>query len=51
MIQARRRARRFGRGTGIVAALACSVVLLAVLGFGYGPVPALGPALDPGRGA
>ncbi len=28
-----------------------SVVLLGVLGFGYGTIPALGPALDPGRGA
>ena len=46
MIQARRRARRFGRGRR-----AGALVLLAVLGFGYGPVPALGPALDPGRGA
>ncbi len=26
-------------------------MLLAVLGFGYGTIPALGPALDPGRGA
>ena len=29
--------------------LACAV-LLGVLAFGYGTVPALGPALDPGRG-
>ena len=27
------------------------MVLLGVLGFGYGTIPALGPALDPGRGA
>jgi len=35
----------------IAAALVASVVLLGVLGFGYGTIPALGPALDPGRGA
>ncbi len=28
-----------------------SALLLGVLGFGYGAIPALGPALDPGRGA
>ena len=27
-----------------------SAVLLSVLAFGYATVPALGPALDPGRG-
>ncbi len=43
--------RRFGRAVNIVAALGVSVVLLGVLGFGYGTIPALGPALDPGRGA
>jgi penicillin amidase len=32
-----------------VPLLACAV-LLGVLAFGYGTVPALGPALDPGRG-
>jgi penicillin G amidase len=32
-------------------AVAVSAALLAVLGFGYGTIPALGPALDPGRGA
>jgi penicillin amidase len=28
-----------------------SALLIGVLGFGYGAIPALGPALDPGRGA
>ncbi len=39
------------RLANITAALVASVVLLGVLGFGYGTIPALGPALDPGRGA
>jgi penicillin G amidase len=34
----------------VLIPLLVSVVLLGVLAFGYGPVPALGPALDPGRG-
>ncbi len=46
-----RRRRRLGRAANFVAALVVSVVLLGVLGFGYGTIPALGPALDPGRGA
>ncbi len=56
-----RRSRRRRRGrlrwahlrrvANIAAALVASVVLLGVLGFGYGTIPALGPALDPGRGA
>ena len=33
------------------AAVVVSAALLGVLGFGYGTIPALGPALDPGRGA
>jgi penicillin amidase len=45
------RGRRIARVVNLVAALGVSVVLLAVLGFGYGTIPALGPALDPGRGA
>jgi hypothetical protein len=49
--RARRRGRRLGRAVNIAAALAASVVLLGALGFGFGPIPALGPALDPGRGA
>jgi penicillin amidase len=43
--------RRFGLAINLLAALVVSVVLLGVLGFGYGAIPALGPALDPGRGA
>lgn len=35
----------------LVAAVVVSALLLGVLGFGYGTIPALGPALDPGRGA
>jgi penicillin G amidase len=34
-----------------IAAVVVSAALLGVLGFGYGTIPALGPALDPGRGA
>ena len=50
----RRQSRRWAhlrRAASIIAALAASVLLLGVLGFGYGIIPALGPALDPGRGA
>jgi penicillin G amidase len=50
-IRRRRPGRRAGRAVNIVAALGVSVVLLGVLGFGYGTIPALGPAVDPGRGA
>ncbi len=35
----------------LVGAVVVSALLLGVLGFGHGTVPALGPALDPGRGA
>jgi penicillin amidase len=35
----------------VVGAVAVSAILLGVLGFGYGTIPALGPALDPGQGA
>lgn len=35
----------------LVAVVIVSVLLLGVLAFGYGAIPALGPALDPGRGA
>jgi penicillin G amidase len=35
----------------VAAAVVVSSLLLFVLGFGYGTIPALGPALDPGRGA
>ena len=34
-----------------VAALVVSAPLLGVIGLGYGTIPTLGPALDPGRGA
>jgi penicillin amidase len=34
-----------------VGAVVVSVALLGIMGFGYGTIPALGPALDPGRGA
>src|SRR5580658_6455205 len=54
-----KRARRDGapgrwrarRVVNLVAAVVVSALLLGILGFGYGTVPALGPALDPGRGA
>src|ERR1700756_2641999 len=54
-----KRARRAGgrrwwrprRILNLVAAVMVSALLLGVLGFGYGAIPALGPALDPGRGA
>ena len=35
----------------LAAAVVVSALLLGVLGFGYGTIPALGPVLDPGRGA
>src|ERR1700721_396278 len=44
----RSRARRV---VSLVGAVVVSALLLGVLGFGYGGIPALGPALDPGRGA
>jgi penicillin G amidase len=40
----------FGRAVNILAAVCVSAVLLGVLGFGFAAIPALGPALDPGRG-
>jgi penicillin amidase len=40
-----------GRITHGVIALCVSGAVLGLLAFGYGPVPALGRALDPGRGA
>lgn len=42
---------RLRRVINAVAAVVVSAILLGVLGFGYGTIPALGPALDPGRGA
>jgi penicillin G amidase len=47
----RRRWAHLRWAANIAAALVVSVVLLGVLGFGYGTIPALGPAFDPGRGA
>ena len=46
----RRGARLAWRVTRVLIPLLVSAVLLGVLAFGYGPVPPLGPALDPGRG-
>jgi penicillin G amidase len=43
------RTRRLRRVVNAVAAVAVSAALLGVLGFGYGTIPALGPALDPTR--
>ncbi len=42
---------RARRVVSLAGAVAVSALLLGVLGFGYGAIPALGPALDPGRGA
>ena len=47
----RRGGGRARRVVNLVGAVVVSVLLLGVLGFGYGTIPALGPALDPGRGA
>ncbi len=38
------------RGVRVLVALCASAAVLGLLAFGYGTVPALGPALDPGRG-
>jgi penicillin G amidase len=46
-----RRSRRVRRLASALGAVVVSVALLGILGFGYGTIPALGPALDPGRGA
>jgi penicillin G amidase len=40
-----------GRVIHAVIALCASAAVLVLLAFGYGPVPALGRALDPGHGA
>jgi penicillin G amidase len=45
------RGRRARRVTSAVLAAVVSAALLALLAAGYGTVPALGPALDPGHGA
>jgi penicillin amidase len=46
----RRWPRRVRRLLHAVIAAAASAAVLALLAFGYGPVPALGPALVPGHG-
>ena len=46
-----RRRPRAWRVVSLVGAVVVSALVLGVLGFGYGAIPALGPALDPGRGA
>jgi penicillin amidase len=38
------------RAARVLAAVVASVVVLGVLGYGFGPVPALGQILNPGRG-
>ena len=48
---AKRARRRPRRVLSAVGAVVVSALLLGILGFGYGTIPALGPALDPGRGA
>ena len=45
-----RRSRIAWRVLRVAIPLVACAVLLGVLAFGYGTVPALGPALDPGRG-
>ena len=45
------RGRLAGRAIHGLIALCASAAVLALLAFGYGPVPALGRALDPGHGA
>jgi penicillin amidase len=47
----RGRSRQIGRAVHIAVALGASAAVIALLAFGYGPVPALGPALVPGHGA
>jgi hypothetical protein len=51
MNEAERRARAIFHAGNRAVALAVSACLLALLGFGIGTVPALGPALVPGHGA
>ena len=45
-----RRKRRYRGAVNVIAAICVSAAVLGILGFGYGTIPALGPALDPGRG-
>jgi penicillin G amidase len=50
MMPARRRSRQVRRVIHALIALCASAAVLGVLAFGYGTIPALGPALDPGHG-
>ncbi|HEY4849376.1 MAG TPA: penicillin acylase family protein, partial [Streptosporangiaceae bacterium] len=50
MMPGPRRPRRAWRVIHVLIALGASAAVLGVLAFGYGTVPALGPALDPGHG-
>jgi penicillin amidase len=50
MMPGRRPSRQVGRVVNALIALCVSAAVLGVLAFGYGAVPALGPALDPGHG-
>lgn len=51
MLPELRRSRFAWRGLHIVVAACVSAAVLGLLATGYGAVPALGPALDPGHGA
>ena len=51
MMPEREPGRMVRRGINTLAALGTSAAVLALFAFGYGPVPALGRALDPGPGA
>ena len=50
MMPGRRRARQARRVIHALIAACASAAVLGVLAFGYGTIPALGPALDPGHG-
>ncbi len=50
MMPGRRRFRHARRVVHALIALCVSAAVLGVLAFGYGTIPALGPALDPGHG-
>src|SRR5262249_2380153 len=51
MLPERRRSRQVRRIGNVIVAMAASAALLAVLGAGFGAIPGLGAALDPGHGA
>jgi penicillin G amidase len=50
MMPEQRWSRLAWHGVRVLLALCASAAVLGLLAFGYGTVPALGPALDPGRG-